>query len=100
MLHIEHARHLGGRRFELHFSDGRSGIADLEPLVAEGPGRVFEPLRDEGFVARFELHYGTLTWPGDLGVAPEYLYFLTLRDDPALREQFEHWGYLPQTPRV
>src|SRR5688572_31818580 len=54
---------------------------------------VFAPLRDEAFAARFELRYGALTWPGDLDVAPEYLYFLAFRSDPALRSE-EHTSEL------
>lgn len=95
MLRIEHARYLGDHRFELRFNDGRSGMVDVRPLADEGPGTVFAPLRDEAFAARFALRYGTLTWPGDLDVAPEYLYFLAFRNDPALQDQFEQWGYLP-----
>ena len=42
----------------------------------------------------------TLTWPGDLDVAPEYLYFLAFSSDPALQELFEQWGYLPHEAHV
>jgi hypothetical protein len=100
ILRIEHARYLGSQRFELGFNDGRSGTVDVRPLVEEGPGTVFAPLRDPELTGRFELRYGTLTWPGDLDVAPEYLYFLAFSSDPALQELFEQWGYLPHEAHV
>lgn len=100
MLRIEHARYLGEHRFELRFNDGCSGTVDVRPLADEGPGAVFEALRNEAFAAGFELREGTLTWPGGLDVAPEYLYFCAFRSDPALRDRFEQWGYLPRASRT
>lgn len=100
LLKIEEATYLGSHRFMLRFNDGRSGTVDIRPMVEAGPGTVFAPLADEGFVRRFLLEQGTLYWPGELDVAPEYLYFLAFRHDPTLQEQFERWGYLPHTTRA
>lgn len=100
MLEIETARYLGGQRIELRFNDGRMGTVDLATLADHGPGVVFAPLRDEGFVRQFEVKHGTLLWPGELDVAPEYLYFLAFRDDPALQERFMEWGYVNATART
>ena len=100
LLKIEEATYLGNHRFMVRFNDGRSGTADIRPMADEGPGTVFAPLADEDFVRRFTLEHGTLCWPGELDVTPEYIYFLTFRDDPALHEQFVDWGYLPQTARA
>ena len=100
LLKIEEAHYLGDYRFSLRFSDGRSGTVDIRPLADEGPGAVFAPLADEGFVGDFRLEHGTLCWPGGIDVAPEYLYFLAFRDDPSLRDQFTAWGYLEETARA
>lgn len=100
MLAIETARYVGNHRFEVRFNDGRSGTVDLGPLVHEGPGAVFAPLKDEAFIRRLELKYGTLAWPGELDVAPEYVYFLAFRSDPALHDRFVDWGYLAEPARA
>ena len=100
LLQIEKAHYLGNHRFELRFNDGRVGTVDVRLLINQGPGTLFARLRDEAFVQRFELTYGTLAWPGELDVAPEYLYFLAFRDDPALHERFVDWGYLTEPARA
>lgn len=100
LLKIEEATYLGNHRFMVRFNDGRSGTVDIGPMAKERPGTVFSPLIDESFVRRFTLEYGTLCWPGELDVAPEYLYFLAFREDPALRDQFVAWGYVEQPART
>ena len=100
MLKIEEALYLGNHRFALRFSDGRSGTVDLRPVAGEGPETALAPLADEDRVRNFRLEHGTLCWPGDLDLAPEYLYFLAFRDDPALHDRFAAWGYLEETARA
>lgn len=94
LLKIEQADSLAPFRIRLRFNDGRTGEVDIHPLFDEGAAGVFNTLRDAAVAADFRLEYGTLCWPGDLDVAPEYLYFLAFREDPALHEQFVAWGYL------
>ncbi len=100
LLKIEEARYLGEYRFSLRFSDGRSGTVDVRELIDAEPRAAFAPLADEEFVRRFTLEHGTLCWPEDLDVAPEYLYFLAFRDDLALRDLFTEWGYLEERARA
>ena len=100
LLKIKEARYLGSHVFELRFNDGRTGTVDARSLAETGPGAAFEPLRSEELVRRFEMKYGTLSWPGGVDVAPEFLYFLAFRDDPDLQEKFVEWGYLPQAART
>ncbi len=84
---------LAPHRLDLGFSDGRSGTLDLLPLIeTELPG-VFAALRDPAVFAKVQLAGGTIVWPEDLDLAPEYLYFHCFRNDPALQEQFAAWGY-------
>lgn len=94
LLKIEEATYLGGHRFMVRFNDGRSGTVDIRPTADEGPGAVFAPLADEDFVRRFTLE------PGELDIAPEYLYFLAFREEPVLHDQFVAWGYLEQPART
>jgi Protein of unknown function (DUF2442) len=92
IIHVAESRYLAEGQFELMFSDGRRGVADLRGVAA---GPVFEPLRDPEFLARGRVdpETRTLCWPNGADIAPEYLYFLAFRDDPALSELFHEWGY-------
>ncbi len=94
-LAVTGVRVLGGRRLWLAFNDGTSGECEW---VVDAVGPLTAPLTDPAFFAqaRLDAESGTLVWPNGLDVAPEYLYFLVHRDDPALRAQFVAWGYLPQ----
>lgn len=94
MLHISDAEHLGEYRLRVVFNDGREGIADLRPMVFDERRMVFEPLKDLSGFRRFFIEHGTLCWPGDLDIAPEYIYFLAFRDDESLRGLFDEWGYV------
>ena len=91
---IEEANYLGDYRVSVCFKDGRRGVVDVRELDRHGPGSVFARLQDETFARLFTIAHGTLSWPGELDVAPEFLYFLAFRTDPALYEQFVEWGYL------
>ncbi len=94
MLLISDAEYLGEYRVRFVFDNGREGMADLRAMVFDDPRSAFAPLRDVTVFRRFVLEGGVLCWPGDLDVAPEYLYFLTFRNDPGLRGLFEEWGYV------
>ena len=96
LLRIEDARYLGNFTFALCFNDGRKGNVDIRPLFEDEPKGVFAPLKDDNFVRSFSLCHGTLCWPGELDVAPEYFYFLAFRDVPELHHLFFGWGYLKE----
>ena len=97
LLKINDAEYLGNYRVRLAFNDGRNGIADLHALIDAEPPSVFAAFAEEALVRQYRLEHGTLCWPGERDVAPEYLYFLSFQDDPALRETFAEWGYLSAT---
>ena len=54
------------------FADGSKKLVDMRPVIAEG--KVFVPLQNPGFFALAKENYGTVTWPKNLDIAPEYLY--------------------------
>jgi len=64
---------IGAHVLRLLFSDGTVGDVDLSAKRWAG---VLEPLNDAGFFAQVALNTeaGTVTWPGDLDLAPEPLY--------------------------
>jgi hypothetical protein len=95
IIHVTEARYLHGYQFALRFSDGRHGIADMRHSL-EGP--IFVPLRDTTFFAQGALdpELGTVVWPNGADMAPEYLYFLALRDDESLSALFQEGGYVEE----
>ena len=70
---VVEARHVGGYVIWLRFRDGTAGEIDLE---RELYGPIFEPLRDLGVFAQFQIHpeFDTLTWPNGADFAPEFLH--------------------------
>ena len=93
ILRLTRARYVDGYRFELQFSDGHAGIVDLEDRL-HGPA--FGVLRDVALFqqGRLDPDVGTLVWPGDIDLAPEYLLFRALPNEPALQDLYVAWGYL------
>ena len=94
-LHITSARYIDRYKIELRFNNDRYGIVDLAESLE---GKVFQPLQDLAFFKQFDVdeELGTIKWLNGADFAPEYLYFLTFRDDPELQDQFQKWGYLPR----
>jgi len=91
-LHITDARYVGNYKIEVTFNDGRRGIADLSPVLTKG---IFQRLKDETLFSKVAVdrELDTITWPGGLDLAPEYIYFLAFKGDQALQKRFKDWGY-------
>jgi hypothetical protein len=94
MLHISDAEYLGDYRVRFVFDDGREGVANLYSMIFDDPRPVFAPLRDKAVFQQLFIEHGALCWPGDLDVAPEYIYYLAFREDESLHALFEEWGYV------
>jgi hypothetical protein len=94
MLHISDAEYLGDYRVRFVFNNGREGAADLHSMIFDDPRLPFAALRDKDVFQQLFVDHGALCWPGDLDVAPEYIYFLVFRDDESLHGLFEEWGYI------
>ena len=92
-LHIVKARYLNDYKVEVAFNDGRSGIVDLANAL-KGP--MFEPLKDLDLFSRLKVDedLDTIVWPNGADFAPEFIYFLTFKNDTSLKEQFTRWGYI------
>ena len=71
MIRIRTAVPLEGRALRLTLSDGSVVERDIQDLLW---GPVFERLRsDDELFRRVRARYGTVTWPGNLDLAPETL---------------------------
>ncbi len=75
MLHdVVNATYRGDYRIELQFDDGEKGVVDFSKYIRRGG--VFESFKDISFFRNFSVNaeLGTLTWGGELDIAPETLY--------------------------
>ena len=71
MIWIRTATPLEGRALRLTLSDRSVVERDIQDLLW---GPVFDRLRtDDALFRRVRARYGTVTWPGDLDLAPETL---------------------------
>lgn len=92
-MDITNAAHLGGYKLGLEFSDGTSGIADLEAHL-DGH-RVLNALREPALFRQFIIEDGTVRWPNGADFAVEFLYALAHEFAPprtyeeAKTQQFE-----------
>lgn len=58
---------------ELFFKNGKSGNIDLKEFIS--PHTIFEKLLDKSFFNKVYLNSGVLTWPDDIDIAPETIYY-------------------------
>lgn len=72
MLEVLKAEYRGGYELWIEFSDGQSGVIDLEEDLW---GPMFEPLRDRELFKQFQVsdEVHTIVWPNDADFAPEHL---------------------------
>jgi hypothetical protein len=55
----------------LHFTNGEYRVFDMQPYLKYP---VFSKLSNEHIFNLARVEYGTVTWPGDIDIAPETLY--------------------------
>ena len=55
----------------LHFNTGEERMFDMKPYLNY---TVFKRLSNAAFFALARVDYGTVTWPGEIDIAPETLY--------------------------
>ena len=60
-----------GYLLNLTFNNGERRCFDMQPFLHYP---VFRRLQNPGFFALARVDYGTVTWPGEIDIAPETLY--------------------------
>jgi hypothetical protein len=63
-----------GFRLLVRFNDGIEGTVAMSALIHSPGAGVFAALRDEKVFSEVGLHYGAVTWPGELDLAPDAMY--------------------------
>ncbi|MBP7583467.1 MAG: DUF2442 domain-containing protein [Spirochaetes bacterium] len=72
-FNIMKAEHVSDFKIRLFFSNGKSGIVDLESYIADG--EIFSGIRAPEEFNKYFVDFGTLAWKnGDIDIAPETLY--------------------------
>jgi len=72
--------HLPGFRLSVRFNDGKEGTVAMSGLIHSPNAGVFAVLQDEKLFSQVALHYGAITWPGELDLAPDAIYDATCKD--------------------
>lgn len=70
-MRITHARPLDNYMLELTYADGSLRLFDMKPLIAMKPWHV---LRSEILFKQVKADFSSVTWPGEIDVAPETLW--------------------------
>jgi hypothetical protein len=95
MLRVRSATPLDDRRLRLTLTDGTIVERDIQDLLW---GQVFDRLRaDDVYFGRVRARYGTVTWPGNVDIAPETL--IWDGPDPADDDRRPEPFLRPQRPR-
>lgn len=58
-------------KLAVRFSDGTEGMVRFEPSHLNG---VFEALKDPEIFIQAKVDLGTVTWPGEIDLAPDAMY--------------------------
>ncbi len=66
---------LDGFRLHVRFHDGVGGHVDMSALIHSPGAGVFAQLADPALFSQAYIQYGAVTWPGELDLAPDAMYF-------------------------
>ena len=94
MLSVNKARYLGDYNILLIFNNGKEGTANFERTIFEDKRTIFSKLKDESRFKQFKVARSTVVWSDELDLAPEYLFYLSFKEDSDLQGQFKKWGYI------
>ncbi len=61
-------------RLRVRFNDGTEGEVDMGRFVRSPEASVLAALRDEALFRQVRVEWGTVTWPGELDLAPDAMY--------------------------
>lgn len=71
MIEVSHVEICPEYNLLVTFLNGERRRFDMEPYL-QYP--VFQKLKNPAFFSLARVDYGTVTWPGDIDIAPETLY--------------------------
>jgi hypothetical protein len=71
LLDVTRVSATAGYLLQLEFENGEKRVFDMNPYLTKPP---FGRLNDSAIFNLARVENGTVTWPGDLDIAPETLY--------------------------
>lgn len=71
MIQVCEVRASSDFMLNLHFNNGEKRAFDMRPYLRY---TVFRRLENPAFFSLARVDYGTVTWPGEIDIAPETLY--------------------------
>lgn len=74
MHRVKKAEYLQDYKILLTFDDKQMKVVDFENALDKFEGLIFRPLRDINYFKNFKVAIGTVTWPNEADVSPDYLY--------------------------
>lgn len=80
-FNIEKAEYKGDYKIFLEFDDGQKGVVNLENFLLSNSKTVFKRICDIEEFKNFSLNRATITWGGDLDLAPEFLHDLLIEQN-------------------
>ena len=71
LLDITYVTATENHQLALEFENGEHRVFNMQPYLVKRP---FGPLKDIAIFKLARVENGTVTWPGDIDIAPETLY--------------------------
>jgi len=71
LLKVVSAKYASDFKINVTFNNGCKLVCDLANTLRS---EVFEPLQDKAKFKKFSVNDGVVEWPGEIDIAPEYLY--------------------------
>jgi hypothetical protein len=76
-MYVKKVKYFKDYKLEILFSDEKTKIVDIEPIIAKSK-RIFKPLLDVDFFKQVSLDHAEhplgIRWPNDADICPDVLY--------------------------
>ncbi len=71
---LKHVIPLNDYCLDVEFMDGTTGVVLMKHLIFNQKAGVFARLKDLTIFNQVQIKYGTVTWPGNIDLAPDTMY--------------------------
>lgn len=74
MHRVHKAEYLEEYKILLTFENKQRKVVDFQEALDNFEGPIFKPLKNLEYFKNFNVSIGTVVWPNDADVSPDYLY--------------------------